>query len=107
MLCGVIIGTQLGIKILNENNVKKALSVGLTAVSGALILAVMSDSLAFLANTVTGIEALIHFGFAAATATVSSFILLGIMAPVAYMKIDQLLIKYNQNDKDINVFIKI
>ena len=89
------------------NNVKKALSVGLTAVSGALILAVMSDSLAFLANTVTGIEALIHFGFAAATATVSSFILLGIMAPVAYMKIDQLLIKYNQNDKDINVFIKI
>ncbi len=88
-------------------DVKRSLSIGLTAVSGALILAVLSDSLAFLANTVTGIEALIHFGFAAATATVSSFILLGIMAPVAYMKIDQLLIKYNQVDSDINLYIKI
>ncbi len=27
VLCGVIIGTQLGIKILNENNVKKALGI--------------------------------------------------------------------------------
>lgn len=88
-------------------NVTKALSVGLTAVSGALILAVMSDSLAFLSNTVTGIEALIHFGFAAAIATVSSFLLLGIMAPVSYMKIDQLLIKYKQKNEYINIYLKI
>ena len=88
-------------------NVSKALSVGLTAVSGALILAVMSDSLAFLSNTVTGIEALIHFGFAAAIATVSSFLLLGIIAPVSYMKIDQLLIKYKQKNEYINIYLKI
>ena len=54
-----------------DGNVQKALSVGLAAVSGALILAVLSDSLAFLSNSVTGIEALMHFGFAAAIATVS------------------------------------
>ena len=79
-----------------DGNVQKALSVGLAAVSGALILAVLSDSLAFLSNSVTGIEALMHFGFAAAIATVSSFLLLGVMAPIAYMKVDQLLIKFNQ-----------
>tara|TARA_Y100000590_G_scaffold172578_1_gene197376 strand:+ start:1044 stop:3842 length:2799 start_codon:yes stop_codon:yes gene_type:complete len=89
------------------DNAQKALSVGLAAVSGALILAVLSDSLAFLSNSVTGIEALMHFGFAAAIATVSSFLLLGIMAPIAYMKVDQLLIKSNQNNSDINLHLKI
>mgnify|MGYP001388728321 CR=1 FL=1 len=90
-----------------DGNVQKALSVGLAAVSGALILAVLSDSLAFLSNSVTGIEALMHFGFAAAIATVSSFLLLGVMAPIAYMKVDQLLIKFNQNNSDINLYIRI
>jgi len=89
------------------DNAQKALSVGLAAVSGALILAVLSDSLAFLSNSVTGIEALMHFGFAAAIATVSSFLLLGIMAPIAYMKVDQVLIKSNQNNSDINLHLKI
>ena len=90
-----------------DGNVQKALSVGLAAVSGALILAVLSDSLAFLSNSVTGIEALMHFGFAAAIATVSSILLLGVMAPIAYMKVDQLLIKFNQNNSDINLYIRI
>ena len=90
-----------------DGNVQKGLYVGLAAVSGALILAVLSDSLAFLSNSVTGIEALMHFGFAAAIATVSSFLLLGVMAPIAYMKVDQLLIKFNQNNSDINLYIRI
>ena len=65
--------------------------IGIGAVLPALLLAMFSDSIAFLANTSAGIEAVIHFGFAATIATASSFLVLGIVLPVAYSRIDQLL----------------
>ena len=94
-------------KISHPNNMNKALSFGLAAVSGALILAVLSDSLAFLSNAVTGIEALMHFGFSAAIATFSSFFLLGVIAPIIYMQADKWLIQYKQNIRYINPFLRI
>lgn len=94
-------------KISHPENMTKALSFGLAAVSGALILAVLSDSLAFLSNAVTGIEALMHFGFSAAIATFSSFFLLGIIAPIVYMQTDKWLIQYNQNIRRINPILRI
>lgn len=70
---------------------RRALVIGLGAVLPALLLAMISDSIAFLANTSAGIEAVVHFGFAAAIATGSSFIVLGIVLPQAYARIDGML----------------
>lgn len=66
----------------------RALRIGLAGVGGALVLAMFSDSIAFLSNTSSGIEAVIHFGVAAAVAVGSSFIVLGIVVPLAMMRID-------------------
>ena len=70
----------------------QALRIGLAGVFGALVLAMLSDSIAFLSNTSSGIEAVIHFGIAAAIAVVSSFIVLGVVLPLAMMRIDQILV---------------
>ncbi len=67
-----------------------ALRAGFAGVLGALVLAMASDSIAFLSNTSSGIEAVIHFGIAAGIAVVSSFIVLGVVLPLAMMRIDQL-----------------
>ncbi|MCH8909423.1 MAG: MMPL family transporter [Chloroflexi bacterium] len=67
---------------------RRAFVVGLGGVMGALALAFASDGLAFLANTSSGIESVIHFGIAAAIAVASSFIVLGIVVPLAMMEID-------------------
>ena len=69
----------------------RALQVGLAGVMGALVLAMFSDSIAFLSNTSSEIESVIHFGIAAAIAVVSSFVLLGVILPLAMMRIDQVL----------------
>ena len=49
---------------------------------GALVLAMLSDGIAFLANTSSGIEAVVHFGLAAGIAVGSSFLILGVVAPL-------------------------
>ena len=67
---------------------RRAFVAGLGGVLGALALAFASDGLAFLANTSSGIESVVHFGFAAAIAVASSFIVLGIVVPLAMMEID-------------------
>jgi predicted RND superfamily exporter protein len=68
-----------------------ALRVGFAGLLGALVLAMASDSVAFLANASSGIEEVIHFSIAAGIAVVSSFIVLGVVLPLAMMRIDQLL----------------
>ncbi|MCH8206407.1 MAG: MMPL family transporter [Chloroflexi bacterium] len=68
----------------------RALRIGLGGVMGALVLAMFSDSIAFLSNTSSGIEQVIHFGVAAAIAVASSFIVLGVVAPLAMSRIDRL-----------------
>ncbi|MCH7801740.1 MAG: MMPL family transporter, partial [Chloroflexi bacterium] len=69
----------------------QAIKIGLAGVMGALVLAMFSDSIAFLSNTSSGIESVIHFGIAAAIAVVSSFVVLGVILPLAMMRIDQVL----------------
>ncbi len=54
---------------------------GLTAVFGAILLALVSSGVAFLANTTAGIEAITEFGIGAAVALTFSFLYLGILAP--------------------------
>jgi len=70
---------------------RNGLKVGLSGVLGALLLAMLSDSIAFLSNLSSNIEAVIHFGSAAAIAVLSSFIILGVIAPIATMRIDELI----------------
>ena len=69
---------------------RMALRVGFAGVLGALALAMMTDGVAFLSNATSGIEAVIGFGIAAAVAVMASFIILGLVAPVAMMRIDAL-----------------
>ena len=69
---------------------RRALRVGFPGVLGALLLAMLSDGIAFLSNTASGIEVIIHFGIAAAIAATSSFLVLGVVVPLATMRIDQL-----------------
>jgi len=68
-----------------------ALKIGLSGILGALVLAMLSDGIAFLSNLSSNIEAVIHFGSAAAIAVFASFVILGIIAPVISMKIDELI----------------
>ena len=61
---------------------------GLTAVSAALLLALFSDSLAFLSNTASGIPSIIQFGIGASIALAAAFGLLGVLVPLALMRIE-------------------
>jgi predicted RND superfamily exporter protein len=54
---------------------------GLMAVAPALIVALASSVVAFLANTVSGVQGIVEFGFGAAVLLVSSFAILGFAAP--------------------------
>ena len=66
-----------------------ALRAGLAGVMGALVLATLSDGIAFLANVTSGIETIIGFGIAAGVAVLSSFVVMGILIPLALMRLDQ------------------
>lgn len=66
-----------------------ALRAGLAGVMGALVLATLSDGIAFLANVTSGIETIIGFGIAAGVAVLSSFVIMGILIPLALMRLDQ------------------
>ena len=67
---------------------RAAAIAGGAAVSGALILATMSDSVAFLANTTAGIESIVQFGIGAAIALASAYVLLGVVAPLVVAEIE-------------------
>jgi predicted RND superfamily exporter protein len=68
---------------------RRAFSVGMAAVIGALVLALLSDTAAFLANASSGIESLIQFGIATSIALVAAFLLLGIVTPLAFATIER------------------
>jgi predicted RND superfamily exporter protein len=70
---------------------RAALIAGMAGVVGALLLAMLSDGIAFLSNVPSGIEAVVHFGIAAGIAVASSFTVLGIVLPLALMRIDEML----------------
>ncbi|MEM7094605.1 MAG: MMPL family transporter [Actinomycetota bacterium] len=65
-----------------------AVAAGAAAVSGALVLATVSDSVAFLANVTAGIESVVQFGIGAAIALFSAFLLLGVVAPYVIAAIE-------------------
>ena len=65
-----------------------AIIAGMTAVSGALLLALTSDAMAFLANLTSGIESINQFGFGAAIALASAYLLLGVAAPILISHIE-------------------
>lgn len=67
--------------------VESAVAAG-AAVSGALVLATMSDSAAFLANLTAGIESVVQFGIGAAVALVSAYLLLGVVTPLVVANIE-------------------
>ena len=69
---------------------QRALAVGFAGVLGALVLAMLTDGIAFLSNASSGIEAVIHFGLAASIAVVSSFMVLGLVVPLALARVDAL-----------------
>ena len=66
-----------------------ALRAGLGGVLGALVLASLSDGIAFLSNVTSGIETIIGFGIAAAIAVLSNFVIMGILIPMVIMRLDQ------------------
>ncbi|MDJ0665365.1 MAG: efflux RND transporter permease subunit [Acidimicrobiia bacterium] len=68
---------------------RRAFATGIAAVAGALVLALASDSAAFLSNASAGIESIVQFGIGAAIALVAAFLLLGIVTPLAVMKIEE------------------
>ena len=78
-------------ELLQGNNPKISFTLGYASVLGALLLAMASDSIAFLSNLSSNIEAVIHFGCAAAIAVIASFWILGVAAPLLTMKVDQLI----------------
>ena len=86
---------------------RRALQVGLAGVMGALVLAMFSDSIAFLANASSGIEAVIHFGVAAAIAVASSFIVLGVILPLIMMQVDQLRVPSQASPSKAGRFLTI
>ncbi|MEM8924192.1 MAG: MMPL family transporter [Actinomycetota bacterium] len=65
-----------------------ALVTSMTAVSGALILALISDATAFLSNLTSGIESINQFGIGAAIALASAYLLLGVVAPLVVARIE-------------------
>lgn len=67
---------------------KGAAVAGGAAVSGALILATMSDSVAFLANIFAGIESVVQFGIGAAIALVLAWLLLGVVVPLVVAEVE-------------------
>ena len=67
---------------------RPALRVGFAGVMGALVLAMLTDGVAFFSNTVSGIESIIGFGVAAGIAVISSFVIMGIFVPLVFMRLD-------------------
>jgi len=65
-----------------------AFATGLTAVSGALVLALTSDAAAFLSNLTSGIESINQFGLGAGVALAAAFVLLGIVSPLVIARIE-------------------
>ena len=68
---------------------RAAFTTGIAAVVGALVLALASDSVAFLSNVSSGIPSIIQFGTGAAVALSAAFLLLGIVTPLAIVKVEE------------------
>ncbi|MFK7917045.1 MAG: RND family transporter [Ilumatobacter sp.] len=67
---------------------RTAYVTGMSAVSAALVLALVSDSVAFLSNVTAGIESIVQFGVGAAIALAAAYLLLGVVAPLVVSEVE-------------------
>ncbi len=67
---------------------RTALRLGMGGVFGALALAMVTDSMAFLANISASIETVVQFGIGAGLAIFAAFVILGLAIPVSLMRLD-------------------
>ncbi len=67
---------------------ERAFVVGLGSVSTALILALTSDTVAFLSNVSAGIESIVQFGLGAGIALAAAYLLLGIVSPLVVARVE-------------------
>ena len=65
-----------------------AFRLGMAGVLVALVLAMLTDAIAFLSNASADIETVIGFGIGAALAILGAFIILGVTLPLALMRLD-------------------
>lgn len=63
--------------------------VGIATVGGALGLALSTSSIAFGSNATFGVPAVIQFGFGAAIALRAAFAMLGLLAPLFLLRIEE------------------
>ena len=67
---------------------RSAFTIGFGAVAAALLLALTTDSIAFLSNLSSGIESVMQFGVGAALGLIGSFLLLGAVTPLALSTVE-------------------
>ena len=70
---------------------RSAYAIGMAAVGGALVLALSTSSIAFASNATSSIPAVTEFGFGAAIALASAFLILGVLAPLFLLRIEETL----------------
>ena len=67
---------------------RSAFRAGMAGVLVALVLAVLTDGIAFLSNASADIETVVGFGIGAALAVLAAFLILGLTVPLALMRLD-------------------
>ena len=70
---------------------RSAYAVGIASVAGALALALATSAIAFASNATSSIQAVTEFGFGAAIALASAFVILGVLAPMFLLRIEETL----------------
>ena len=70
---------------------RSAYAIGMAAVGEALVLALSTSSIAFASNATSSIPAVTEFGFGAAIALASAFLILGVLAPLFLLRIEETL----------------
>jgi predicted RND superfamily exporter protein len=69
---------------------RSAYVVGIANVAGALGLALSTSAIALASNATSSIQAVTEFGFGAAIALASAFVVLGILAPLFLLRIEEI-----------------
>ena len=67
---------------------RSAFRAGMAGVLIALVLATLTDGVAFLSNASADIETVVGFGIGAALAVLAAFVILGLTVPLALMRLD-------------------
>ena len=67
---------------------RRAFRLGTAGVLAALVLATVTDAIAFLANVVAEIETVVGFAIGAGLAIVAAFVIMGLTVPLALMRLD-------------------